>query len=233
MLGSNWFESEKRLLIPHFLRYRSHVATYAVLACLPLLPIGCNHHQDIHTDQHTPPRESSYQYADLEMIFPEQVGDFRRITIFQDNQPEVGAEYSLSLPSKLISAHVYLYPAVAVPTAGSPAGTLPQGSAPLIQKDFEKQKRVIMEPHPGIHLTFESQLTTTVWNDPRNGTMACFVYQDPATFKSWRTTLFVYPTFSNRWALRYVFTYLADPLPILRSPLVSDLRLLPFRKVFR
>lgn len=211
MLGSNWCESENRSPIPHSLRYRSHVATYAVLACLSLLPVGCNHRQDIHSDQHTLPRESAYQYADLEMLFPEQVGDFHRIAIFQDNQPEVGAEYSLTLPSKLMSAHVYLYPAVAVPTAGTPPGTLPQGSALLIQKDFEKQKRAIMESHPGIHLTFESQLTTTVWSEPRNGKMSRFMHQEPSTFKSWRTALFVYPAFSNRWALRYVFTYLAEP----------------------
>ncbi len=210
-MGPSWFESETRPPDPHPPRHLPHVAACAVLGCLPLLTVGCTNHQNIHSDRHTLPLESSYQYADLAMIFPEQVGDFRRVAIFQDNRPEVGAEYSLSLPSKLMSAHVYLYAAAAIPTAGAPLETLPPGSTPLIQKDFEKHKRALMESHPGIQLIFESQLTTTVWNDPRNGKMACFAYQEPSTLKSWRTTLFVYPAFSDQWALRYVFTYSAEP----------------------
>lgn len=182
-------------------------AILATFTLLQLLAVGCANRQTTQTDAHTFFVGSPYKYVDAKMIFPERSGDFRRIAIFQDNFPEVGAEYTLPLPSGVMKARAYLYPAMAVPPPGSPLGTLPQGSTPLIQKDFEKHKKALMDSHPGIQTVFESQVSTMFWNSPRNGHMTFLEYHAPSTQQSWRTSLCVYPAFSGRWALRYVFTY--------------------------
>ena len=68
-------------------------------------------------------------------------------------------------------------------------------------------KRTVMESHTGIQSVFESQVATTLWDYPRNGKLASFEYQDLAMDTSYRKDLWVYPVFSGRWAVRYIFTY--------------------------
>jgi len=142
-------------------------------------------------------------------IFPESMGGFQRVAIFREDtiSPERGAEYRMPHPTGFVSAHVYLYPAVAVRPPGHPHGTLPPGAVPLIQKDFDKHKSALRESHPGIQALMETQVATTAWDPPRNGKLAVFEYQDPSMDKTYRAELWVYPTFSARWALRYIFTY--------------------------
>ena len=180
----NRLESTARFPIIHPRRRLLHNAVFTRLAFLPLLAVGCANHQNIYLDAHTLSGKSSYQHADSWAIFPEGVGDSRRVAAFQDKFPEIGAEDALQLPSGGLTARAYLYPAVAVSSAGSPPGTVPQGSASLIQKDLEKQKKAVMNSHPGIHPVFESQVATTVLDSPRNGHMIFFEHYDPATQQS-------------------------------------------------
>jgi hypothetical protein len=143
------------------------------------------------------------------MAFPVTVGGFRRVTILHEavDQLEAGAEYTLAIPQGTLLGRVYIYPAVVVPAVGSPPGTLPQGSASLVQKDFETHKLALIQSHPGIQSVFESQVATTLWDYPRNGKLTSFEYQDPTTGQALRKDLWVYPSFSGRWAIKYLFTY--------------------------
>ena len=140
------------------------------------------------------------------MAFPVTVGGFRRVTILHEtlDQLETGAEYTLAIPHGTLVGRVYIYPAVAIPIVGTPPGTL---SASLAQKDFETHKLAVIQSHPGIQSVFESQVATALWDYPRNGKLTSFEYQDRATGQALRKDLWVYPSFSGSWAIRYLFTY--------------------------
>src|SRR6185295_13772182 len=89
---------------------------------LSLLFVGC------HTD--TRPfvqpvvilSEDSYTHAGSGMRFPIVAGELRRSVILQLDREglEIGAEYALPSPPGMLSASVYVYPAIAVPPVGAP-----------------------------------------------------------------------------------------------------------------
>ena len=185
-----------------------HFAVLATFVFISPLILGCTSREVARTDPQPLNTESTYRHVESGMALPVTVGGFRRVTILHEAVDQLdAAEYTLAIPHGTLLAHVYIYPAVAVPAVGSPPGTLPQGSASLVQKDFETHKLAVIQSHPGIQSVFESQVATALWDYPRNGKLTSFEYQDPTTGQALRKDLWIYPSFSGRWAIRYLFTY--------------------------
>lgn len=99
-------------------------------------------------------QSGAYVHRATEAVFAERVGDFRRSDLYQYDEAgdDVSATYNLMRPEGRLVLTVYVFPAPAPPSAGSP-GERAAAKASLCGAMFEGAREVIAGQHAGARAT--------------------------------------------------------------------------------
>ena len=147
------------------------------------------------------------------MMFPTQVGEFRRVSVYRyaaDGSDE-SAGYNLYQPGAHIAATVYVYPAPGTVIAKRPQPeTAPAAKDQLCSGEFDRVQLEIEGAYEGDTLIEESG--TAHGETP--GLRAVYTFTAPIFAgrrdQAVRSEAYLFCYVGGRWSVKYRFTYPAD-----------------------
>ena len=143
------------------------------------------------------------------MLFPENVGQFKRVQITQFSPAEkgVGIGYNLNNPVAPVVTTVYVYPAPRLISIGSPPDVVETGRAGLFQRHLEGIKQDIMRAHPDARLISDEDITLTEAGQTHKGRKVTFEFAYTFGQYSQDSISQLYLFQNGTWMIKYRVTF--------------------------
>ena len=147
------------------------------------------------------------------MAFPKSVAGYDRADphVYAADGTDVSVGYVRTGLVAGVSATVYVYPAPAVASFGSPPDVVAAARARLSRGEFDRRKAELVDAHPDARLLDEGPVTLAQAGRPHDGWRATYTYGmdyhgSPVTLRSYLYT-FCYVDPAGRWAMEYRLDY--------------------------
>lgn len=155
--------------------------------------------------------QNHYVHVGSGMRFPAAVNDYQRgeIMRFDAAGLDVGVNYLRRREADAsVVATVYIYPAPALVTIGSPADVVATARDRLCRNEFGRRKRELVAFHPQARLLEECDARAPESLPPVPGRMAVYEFEEPFAGRSQllRSELWVFCYVTPKWAIQYRFT---------------------------
>jgi hypothetical protein len=185
--------------------------TTVVLCGLVLASLGCQRYGDAPGKALAKPRvlqvEGVFVHEPSGMEFPASLGDFRRVQVKQYDADggDVGVEYNLVAPGRMVAATVFVYPSPPCSSAGSRESSVRKMMDTLADREFEQCKAEILRAYPDGRVLSEGPFELDKGGTPRKGRRAAFEYTMAWGPAASELDLFCYV--GDRWSIKYRFTH--------------------------
>jgi hypothetical protein len=143
------------------------------------------------------------------VTFPEQVGEFRRVTVimYSPDRKNLGVGYNLFDPENPVVATVYVYPARRVLSFGSPRDVVEGAHDKLEQMEMDSIIHEISNAHRGAQLVVQEKASVTAGGRTLDGRHAQFSYEEAFAGKRQPLLGDVWLFTVGKWYLKYRVTY--------------------------
>ena len=177
-----------------------------------------------------PPQIANYQEKSLYitgpyhhkisgMIFPEKVGDFRRVSITQFTQEgnDTGVSYNANNFMNSILASVFVYPAPRIASFGSPSYVIENSRKIVLRDHLKELKNTITDEHPDAKLISEKDYTLTTGGKSYKGTKVVYELKFQYGFYSIDSISHLYLFQKGKWLIKYRITFPKTTAPQFRT----------------
>lgn len=149
------------------------------------------------------PADAIYSHRQSGMVFPPDVGDFRRTSIYRYDEAgtDESVGYSVVGAEGGIVATVYIYPA--------PAGVVATAQAEATEREFRLRQDEILYVHPDAKLMQTADLVLTQGATTYHGRKAVYQFEHvfAGKLQPLQSELHLFGFVGGKWFVKYRFSY--------------------------
>lgn len=153
----------------------------------------------------------SYIHKPSSMVFPQTINDFKQadINFYDKERSDMSVGYNLFIPSRIVAATFYVFPAPQIVSIGSPPNVVDTAKEITANNQFENTKQSILQDHPRAKLLDENDTSLLQVGVNQLGKMATFEQEDIFANKRQlvQSQLYLFCYADSNWSIKYRFSY--------------------------
>lgn len=154
--------------------------------------------------------EGDWTHEASGMVFPQSIGDFKRVTInhYDKEENNVGVGYNLQSMFKPVIATVYVYPSPRIISIMSPPEVIETTRTTLSKNQYEATKQGILSGHENARLK-EYDFNLPQGEMEVSGKLAVFEYDGVFASRQQKlmSILYFFTYVNQKWTVKYRFTF--------------------------